>query len=299
MTTSTDMLNNARGSLGIVEDPPRSNHNVLTELFADISGWEWARSGDPWCDMSVSVWLTDAGIRTVYAYTPTHLNAFKSGEAGVYLGDRDAADVQPGDVVFYSFGGVRTDHVGVVEVAHSDGRLTTIEGNVGDAVRRQLRTRSSVTGFGRPAYDGVSAQPAPVPAPPPTAVVPPGRLLWDTLSSTATRTSHPHHTMIVQQVAGADADGVFGLLTAAAVAGFQRTWGLGADGVVGPKTGTAIVQNVLRDWGYGVTVDGDFGPQTTRAVRAFQSDQGLEIDGLFGDGSTLAMHARMGLPAVD
>lgn len=152
------VLDVARSWLGTAEDPAGSNHTGITEWYADTSGLEWTRRNNPWCDMSVSKWLSDAGLPTLYCYCPTHVNAFKLGTAGTWIGN---GDPQPGDVVFFDWNhDYQADHVGLVEVVNSDGTVTTIEGNVGDAVRRQVRNRSLILGFGRPNYQPDPTQPA-------------------------------------------------------------------------------------------------------------------------------------------
>jgi hypothetical protein len=144
------VLDIARSWLGEKENPAGSNHCGITEWYADTSGLEWTRRGNPWCDMSVSKWLSDAGLPTLYAYCPTHVNAFKAGTAGRWIGKGDPL---PGDVVFFDWDGDKVaDHVGLVEAVNSDGTVTTIEGNTGDAVRRQVRKRNVILGFGRPNY---------------------------------------------------------------------------------------------------------------------------------------------------
>jgi hypothetical protein len=144
------VLDIARSLLGVAEAPPGSNHCIVTEWFADTSGLEWTRRGNPWCDMFVSKCLSDAGLPTLYAYCPAHVNAFKLGTAGTWIG---GGSPEPGDVVFFDWNadGV-ADHVGLVEVVNSDRTVTTIEGNTGDAVRRQIRKRNVILGFGRPNY---------------------------------------------------------------------------------------------------------------------------------------------------
>ena len=92
----------------------------------------------------------------------------------------------------------------------------------------------------------------------------------------------------------------FGPLTKTAVAAFQSSRGLGADGIVGPQTwpqliiqvqqgshGDAVraVQSQIHSRGDGaneIAVDGIFGPGTNDAVRAFQTLLGLSVDGIVG-----------------
>jgi peptidoglycan hydrolase-like protein with peptidoglycan-binding domain len=93
------------------------------------------------------------------------------------------------------------------------------------------------------------------------------------------------------------ADGDFGSGTKAAVAAFQSSAGLTADGVAGPATFGALVSTVrqgssgpavqalqvqLNKHGSSLSTDGDFGPATNSAVRSFQSSHGLTVDGVVG-----------------
>src|SRR5206468_3792240 len=52
------------------------------------------------------------------------------------------------------------DHVGLIEAVHSNGTITTLEGNTSDAFLRRVRNGSVVVGYGRPVY----ADAAPLPA---------------------------------------------------------------------------------------------------------------------------------------
>jgi LysM repeat protein len=123
---------------------------------------------NPYCDMAVSMWAEAIGESAAvgkFAYCPSHVNWFKA--RGQWLGR--TADAQPGDIVFFSWdGGPTADHVGVVREASKGGAdVPTIEANTssgtagsqgnGDGVYRRIRPRSSILGFGRPAYSGGSA----------------------------------------------------------------------------------------------------------------------------------------------
>ncbi|MDV3221298.1 peptidoglycan-binding protein [Intrasporangium sp.] len=92
-------------------------------------------------------------------------------------------------------------------------------------------------------------------------------------------------------------DGSFGSITESKVISFQRSRGLVADGIVGPKTWGALVitcqqgstgqavvaiQKLLTYRGYSLTADGSFGSITKSKVVAFQQSRRLYPDGIVG-----------------
>ena len=90
---------------------------------------------------------------------PVKLEAYVEDYA-VQLSDLavDASLVEPGDLVCFSFGGSRWDHIGIVlEAPNSDGHFRTVEGNTSDENQREgdavaLKRRTISTGTRTPLF---------------------------------------------------------------------------------------------------------------------------------------------------
>lgn len=112
-----------------------------------------AYNGAQWCNMFVS-WLgAQVGVKNMGwdAYTVQHASWFK--DTGRW-GDK----AKPGAVVFYDWeqgsGGDigDIDHVGLVVEDNGNGTISTIEGNTDNAVKKEVRDKSEVVGYGYPDY---------------------------------------------------------------------------------------------------------------------------------------------------
>jgi peptidoglycan hydrolase-like protein with peptidoglycan-binding domain len=130
------------------------------------------------------------------------------------------------------------------------------------------------------------------PTPTPTPIA------WTTVQRGASgfRTTAIQH-LLRQRGYSLTVDGSFGPITESRVISFQRSKGLAADGVVGPRTWTALVvtvqrgsrgqavvaaQKLLTHRGYTLTADGVFGAMTATKTQAFQQSRGLTSDGIVG-----------------
>lgn len=252
MTTAIDVLNNAQTKInaGLAEQPKGSNH---VPGITDQDGfWD-----DAWCDMFVSVCMTEAGYPMHFASCYYSIKAYEAGEIGQWVGKSDITNVMPGDQVFYGHNG--NDHTGLVAQVDMQGnRILTYEGNWGDKAVALWRNFNDayVFGFGRPNYDApvpdpVASTPAPIPETQASS--------WDgrTLELTKPMTKGLDVAWVQQVLVhqgllpdngtgpGTSVDGWYGPATAAAVKQLQADFNaffsidppLDEDGAVGPITG--------------------------------------------------------------
>ena len=134
MGTAAGMIAEARKLIGLGEDPPGSNHNKVTH---------WYGFDGPWCDMAISYEAAQSGnlnaVMGKFAYTVAHAEAFRAH----HRWHHGVGGIRPGDVVFFDWSGGHTiggiDHVGLVEAVHSNGTITTLEGNTSNMFLRRLR----------------------------------------------------------------------------------------------------------------------------------------------------------------
>jgi peptidoglycan hydrolase-like protein with peptidoglycan-binding domain len=277
MPTLEADLNASRGLLGLVEHPNGSNYNFVTDWYANRVGDEGFRHA-PWCAMSRS-WCYDvgAGGDLTYAYCPFIERDARAGVNGLeWLAD----DVEVGAWVLFDFAGLgMATHVGQVEAVLDGGRFVTLEGNIGNAYRRQVRDRKYVRGFVRVPHDD---------APPPVKDPGAGNTPKQSGRVNLPGCRYGSRGRVVKFVqtltsAAGGVDGIFGAGTDAAVRHFQTEHRLDVDGQVGPATWAALLQAGLDfDAQAGLDIDGDYGPATTAAVLEFQRAHGLTVDGVAG-----------------
>ncbi|MFF5405071.1 peptidoglycan-binding protein [Streptomyces misionensis] len=187
---------------------------------------------------------------------------------------------------------------GLVEAVHSNGTVTTLEGNTSDAFRRRLRGRACVVGYGRPAYDGAAPMPSH------------DGILRKGSTGNAVKTLQKNLGTV--QKAGLTVDGQFGTATDKALRTFQAKHKLTVDGECGPHT--AAVTKAALAGKPGVVkpralvaaatgplqVDGEFGPATCAALqRALDAEEGagLDVDGAFGPLTVKALQTHLKVPA--
>lgn len=235
MATATDVLNKARSQLGVHESPADSNRTPY--------GVWYGFNGVPWCAIFVSWCIATAGAKG-YRFASVAASLSWAKRNG-----RHTNDFKPGYVCCKLYTAT-TGHTGLVEAVHSDGTVTSIEGNTssgddrnGGVVMRRRRSRSFWNrGCIRPEY----GEPTPPPAQTGACTDPAGHPLLK-VGATGRAVNHLQHllNLWLQRRGGRLAgDGDFGPLTRSAVLDVQRVEGLDADGEVGPITWAKLHQIV-------------------------------------------------------
>jgi hypothetical protein len=211
--SSDKMLAVARSQLGYKEGARNSTK------YGEWFGLNY----NPWCDMFLA-WCADKAdeIKAVgkFAWTPSHMQKFK--DDGTF-----GKTPEKGAIVFYKFGKTAypCNHIGIVESVNKDGTFITIEGNVGNSVKRLRRSMKDVVGFGYPKY-AVKSWKNPHPYP--------GTLLksgssGNSVGKVQKRLKELHYNP-------GPIDNRYGPLTSDAVRDFQKKRKIDRDGIVGPVT---------------------------------------------------------------
>ena len=223
--TRAAMLDACRNLIGTGE---RSDGgNFITDWYGEGPG--------AWCDMAVSYAANKSGCDSFigkFAFVPYHAEYFQQQSRFVY-GTGSTHNIEPGDIVFFHWGGRRTtdaDHVGICESNDGSGVIVTLEGNTGDAYKRKYRSGMYIAGYATPPYKLSATNPG-----------------VTNMNMRTLRVSDQGLQVKILQVLlndvwrGSDqvliaADGVYGLATEKRVKEEQGTHGLVSDGVCGEKT---------------------------------------------------------------
>lgn len=136
MTTVKDILDRARGELGVTE---------ASKNLTKYGDW-YGLNGQPWCAIFVSWVFYHEGLPLAFT-TPKGFAAVQVGISKFKaMGRWYTSGPKPGDLVFFTY-----SHVGIVESVNGDGSIVSIEGNSSDRVQ-QVKHKSDILGYGRPNY---------------------------------------------------------------------------------------------------------------------------------------------------
>ena len=208
---------------------------------------------------------------------------------------------QPGDLLLYDWNGDGVaDHIGVC-VAVSGSKLTTVEGNVDEAVCRLTRSASAAMGAYRPLWGTEPARPEkpaedatgpsePAYRPGDRYMVQSGDSLWAIAERFLGSGSRWHDLYVYNNLASTTIHA--GDIIELPPLGWPED--KAEDPAEKPKatlpelragdTGRSVdaLQLLLLNAGYPIGpcgVDGELGEDTEAALRAFQADQGLTVTG--------------------
>lgn len=291
MGTAAGYLAKAMSYVGLGETPAGSNHNELTDRYADQFGEIYRYTA--WCGIGVVIAAQESNnwdsiFRIPGAWTPSFARGF-ANHGSWHWG---TAGMRQGAVAFFdwnttngrSFDGI--DHVAIVKQIGPDWFDTVEFNSKYNDVRITRRSYTNVVGWGWPAYEG---------APPDAGGGHTGEILALPQISQGSRGSAVRRLQdgLNETIgAGLVIDGAFGPKTRNAVTAFQSRYDLGVDGVVGAKTWAGLVQALLLRRGFDPSgVDGQYGPNSTEAVEAFQRAHGLVVDGIVGPATWAALLA--------
>ncbi len=131
-----EIVHAARNELGTRENPPGSNRNPYGPTAA-------------WCSSFATAMWRKAGVKI--PVLPFSGDVYHWGERnGHAYGKNSLHEAKPGDVLIFGTGPQNTStstHIGIVEKVDGN-QVTMIEGNSGDAVRRNTHTLSASTFYG-------------------------------------------------------------------------------------------------------------------------------------------------------
>lgn len=159
--TAEGVLNVMRSWLGYNES--NGKFKAIIDLYNSVKplprGYK-VRYSDEWCDTCVSAAAIQAGCADLIGRecgVEAHVNIFK--EKGIWIEDGSITP-KPGYVIVYNWDKATqpnngySDHIGYVESV-SNGKITAIEGNKGEAVARRVMPVGwgYIRGYAAPKYD--------------------------------------------------------------------------------------------------------------------------------------------------
>lgn len=236
MTEQEKLIAVARSQIGTAENPLGSNTiKYTTEYYGHpVTGNSYA-----WCMIFVWWCFKEAGL-SEYLYNGKKIARCTvlmvwAANHGLFV----TKDFQAGDVFLYDNDGNMADseHTGIYTGEMVGGKYVAIEGNYADKVSVVHREPSSIIGAYRPPWTGESVEP---PKPVPSVEVHlPELQKGDTGESVKAM-----QLLLIGRgfSCGPDgADGDFGKNTDTALRKYQIQYALGADGICGVRTWSALL----------------------------------------------------------
>ena len=278
---ATDVINAAYGELGYYapDDPERGSK--YGRWLAELTGEDWLAGPSNeifWCCMFVS-WCLDQGGVKMDGFPTQNTDLALNGGAKKYAVPIES--VQYGDIVIFNWDWDNTtDHIGFATGEFDGTGFTTIEGNVGNAVKEKYRQLGNVAYVLRPPYEayGVHGSNMPSVSTDPKNNRDGGKLDVDGIGGWNTIIDWQNQLHVVEDgwIDGQDADNYpyfkgisnvrFDETGSKLVMTIQSVVGANVDGIWGKDTSTKI-QKWLVDRGYPCIVDGFFAANSVTALQ--------------------------------
>jgi uncharacterized protein (TIGR02594 family) len=133
-------LAEAVSNLGVKEINGKSDNPVVMQFYKDCGHPEIEHDETAWCAAFVGACLKRSGKPVA---RPVDLNLM----ARSYLKYGTPCKAKAGAIFVMARGRPPSGHVGFVLEVHPDGRMTTLEGNVSNQVKKVIRPQSDALGF--------------------------------------------------------------------------------------------------------------------------------------------------------
>ena len=160
--TADDVIRIAEGELGYYAPNDPEPGSKYGRGMAKVTGESWMAgpsSESWWCCIFVS-WVTyEAGVKVPGFPSQNTDLALNNGARTKLV--KNVNDIKRGDILIFDWNWATdaTDHIGFAKASPNGGTVSTIEGNVGNAVQNKIRNLNTIRYVIRPDYGGANIEP--------------------------------------------------------------------------------------------------------------------------------------------
>ena len=287
MGRTSDVIGAAYGELGYYAPSDPERGSKYGRWLAELTGEDWLAGPSTeiwWCCMFVS-WCLDRGGVKMDGFPTYNTDVALSHGAKKYAVDK--YNVRYGDIIIFNWDwDGTTDHIGFATGEFDGSGFTTIEGNVGNAVKEKYRQMGNVAYVLRPPYEayGVVTDDTPSVSTDPKNNRDGGKLEIDGIGGWNTIIDLQHQLGTIE-------DGEIG----GQYSGNKKHHN-GMCNVTYDGTGSQTVKALQRK--VGADLDGQWGPDTSRKLQQWLINKGYDcgpagVDGYFGHDSVVALQKAL------
>lgn len=267
MGRASDVINAAYGELGYYAPDDPEPGSKYGRWLAEVTGEDWLAGPSNeifWCCMFTSWALNQGGVQ-MDGFPTQNTDLALNGGADKYA--VDIYDVRYGDIVIFNWDwDEATDHIGFATGEFDGVGFTTIEGNVGNAVKEKYRQMGNVAWVLRPPYEsyGVYGDNTPSVNTDPKNNRDGGTLEVDGIGGWNTIIDWQHQLRTFEDgwINGQDSS--------------NREYFTGMSNVTFEENGSPLVRAIQQKVGSGV--DGIWGPDTSRKINQWLVNNGYSVE---------------------